>query len=116
MTGRPERIMLWCKQQRQQKPQNFSAHQRSRFPVPIRRMFFSMQTFEADKTSNASGDANHGCITSEETKFCVEKSKDKILNSSSVSIFFNESLLASSPNKILAIELSESNLQLPMNQ
>ena len=39
------------------------------------------------------------------------KLKVKILNSSPVSIFFDKSFLASSPNKIPAIELSESNLQ-----
>ena len=33
-----------------------------------------------------------------------EKSKDKILNSSTVSIFFDKSFFVSSPNKILAIE------------
>ena len=40
-----------------------------------------------------------------------EKAKDKILNSSPVSIFFDKSFLVSSPNKILAIEPSESNLR-----
>ena len=38
------------------------------------------------------------------------KSDDKILNSSPVSIFFDKFFYVSSPNKILAIELCESNL------
>ena len=40
-----------------------------------------------------------------------KKSKDKTLNSSPVCNFFDKYFLASSPNKILVIDLSESNLR-----
>ena len=42
---------------------------------------------------------------------CKKKSKDEILISSPVFIFFDKSFLVSSPNKTLAIKLSESNLR-----
>ena len=134
MTGRPERIMLPGDVNNRKSAKlldllgspaesflpasmwNIPWKLKVVFPIPIRQLFFWRKLLKTIKHETPVELTKYPRCKSwvhykRRKEILKKKSKDKILNSSPVSIFFDKSFLVSSSNKILAIELSKSNLR-----